>query len=74
MPQTDEQTRQLWREQCRRQLRRPLNARIKYGFVAASGRERVNRVFEKMSDYRAWCERSLPSYLGYGRANVAAEV
>lgn len=74
MPQTDEQTRQLWREQCRRQLRRPLSARLKYGFVAASGRERVNRVFEKMSDYRAWCERNQPSYLGYGRATGAAEV
>ena len=64
----------LWREQCRRQLRRPLSARLKYGFVAASGRERINRSFETMSDYRAWCAQNLPSYLGYGRADAAPEV
>jgi hypothetical protein len=68
MPQTDETTLQLWREQCRRQLRRPMSARLKYGFVATANRERVNRSFTTMSDYRSWCSTHYPSYLGYGAA------
>lgn len=72
MPQTDEATLQLWREQCRRQLRRPMSARLKYGFVATANRERVNRSFTTMSEYRAWCESHQPSYLGYGAAATTA--
>ena len=64
----------LWREQCRRQLQRPMSARLKYGFVAAAHRERINRSFDTMHDYRAWCEQNLPSYLGYGRADAAPKV
>ena len=26
------------------------------------------RIFEKMQDYRHWCERKLPKWLGYGKA------
>lgn len=74
MHHTDEQTRELWREQCRRQLRRPMSARLKYGFVSAANRERVNRSFATMKEYREWCERSLPAYLGYGSANAAPKV
>ena len=25
------------------------------------------RAFETMAEYRSWCERNLPSWLGYGR-------
>jgi hypothetical protein len=25
------------------------------------------RAFDTMADYRAWCERELPTWLGYGR-------
>jgi hypothetical protein len=25
------------------------------------------RAFDKMADYRAWCQSALPSWLGYGR-------
>ena len=25
------------------------------------------RAFETMTEYREWCERSLPAWLGYGR-------
>jgi hypothetical protein len=74
MAQTDEETKQLWREQCRRQMKRPMSARLKYGFVVARDRERVNRVFDTMSDYRAWCESNLPSYLGYERADKPSKV
>lgn len=68
MPQTNEETLQLWREQCRRQMKRPLSARLKYGFVRVSNRDHTNRSFATMSEYRAWCEQHQPSYLGYGHA------
>jgi hypothetical protein len=71
MKQTDEQVEEAFREQCRRQMDRPLALRIKYGF------NRVHkpvlddapwRSFESMAAYRAWCETRLPAYLGYRRA------
>ena len=57
-----------FREQCRRQLDRPLALRVKYGF------NRVHkpvlddapwRAFRTMAEYRAWCEKNLPEYLGF---------
>ena len=59
---------QAFREQCRRQIARPLEARMKYGFC------RVHRpvldtpgvrVFDTMEEYREWCARELPAYLGF---------
>jgi hypothetical protein len=58
----------LFREQCRRQLRRPLEARMKYGFcrVARPGLNApAARVFESTRAYREWCAATLPAYLGY---------
>lgn len=52
-------------------MERPLALRIKYGF------NRVHkpvlddapwRSFDSMADYRAWCEKNLPEYLGFKRA------
>jgi hypothetical protein len=57
-----------FREQCRRQLRRPLSDRIKYGFNRTYKPvldDAPWRVFDTMAEYRAWCEASLPEYLGY---------
>jgi hypothetical protein len=57
-----------FREQCRRQLDRPLELRVKYGF------NRVHkpvlddapwRSFATMAEYRAWCAENLPEYLGF---------
>jgi len=57
-----------FREQCRRQMARPLEARMKYGWC------RVNRpvldkpgtrVFSSTQAYREWCAANLPSYLGF---------
>ena len=68
MKQTDQQTDEAFREQCRRQLARPLATRIKYGF------NRVHkpvlddapwRSFNSMAEYRAWCANNLPEYLGF---------
>ncbi len=58
----------LWREQCRRQMARPLAARIKYGFhrtykpVMDDARFRA---FDTTADYRRWCDENLPEWLGY---------
>jgi hypothetical protein len=59
-----------FRDQCRRQMERPLALRIKYGFVRPLNQtqnESGCRVFETMADYRSWCENNLPAYLGYKR-------
>ena len=57
-----------FREQCRRQIARPLEARMKYGFC------RVHRpvldtpgvrIFSSTKEYREWCAANLPAYLGF---------
>jgi hypothetical protein len=66
--QTDEEADEAFREQCRRQMDRPLALRIKYGFnrvykpVLDDAR---SRSFNSTAEYRAWCEANLPEYLGY---------
>jgi hypothetical protein len=60
-----------FREQCRRQMERPLATRIKYGFYRvhkAVADDAPWRSFDSMAEYRAWCESNLPDYLGYKRA------
>lgn len=57
-----------FREQCRRQMARSLETRMKYGFC------RVHRpvldtpgvrIFSSTAEYRAWCAAHLPAYLGF---------
>ena len=64
---------QAFREQCRRQMARPLEARMKYGFC------RIHRpvldtpgvrVFSSTKAYREWCAANLPAYLGFQPAPV----
>jgi hypothetical protein len=62
---------EVWREQCRAQLRRDVMMRIKYGFCHVHKPvldDAPARAFTTMAEYREWCERNLPSYLGYQRA------
>lgn len=57
-----------FREQCRRQLKRSVEERIKYGFFKnyKPVLDDVDyRSFEKMEDYRKWADENLPRYLGY---------
>jgi hypothetical protein len=57
-----------FRQQCRRQLKRSLDQRIKYGFFRNYKPIEDDvpvRVFEKMEDYRKWADENLPRYLGY---------
>ncbi len=57
-----------FREQCRRQMQRPLDARIRYGFCRMYKPvldDAPWRVFDTMAEYRAWCAAKLPDYLGF---------
>ena len=58
-----------FREQCRRQMQRPLATRIRYGFCRRRSEpgEATTRAFATMAEYRAWCEANLPDYLGLRR-------
>jgi hypothetical protein len=61
---------EAWREQCRQQLERDVMTRIKYGFCHVHKPvldDAPFRAFKTMAEYRDWCERSLPAYLGYRR-------
>ena len=64
---------QAFREQCRRQMARPIATRMKYGFC------RVHRpvldtpgtrIFATTQAYREWCAENLPAYLGFQPAPV----
>ena len=49
---------------------RPLALRMRYAFVRTYKPvldDAPFRAWDSMSEYRAWCERSLPVWLGYGR-------
>ena len=70
MKQTDQETDELFREQCRRQMDRPLSLRIKYGFFRTHKPvldDAPWRSFNSMAEYREWCEKNLPAYLGFKR-------
>ena len=68
MMEVDQTDEELWREQCRRQMARPLALRERYGFVSVYRPvmdDAPYRIFNTMADYRKWCDENLPAYLGY---------
>jgi hypothetical protein len=68
--QNDEQAMEEFREQCRRQMERPVRDRMKYGFYRMHKPvldDAPWRTFNSTAEYREWCERNLPEYLGYKR-------
>jgi hypothetical protein len=51
--------------------RRTAEERMRYAFIHTYKPvldDARYRSFETMADYRRWCERELPSWLGYGRS------
>jgi hypothetical protein len=71
MKQTDQQAEEAFREQCQRQMDRPLELRMKYGFCRTHKPvldDAPWRSFDSMAAYRAWCEANLPEYLGFKSA------
>ena len=60
-----------FRDQCRRQMQRSIEDRIKYGFCRMYKPvldDAPWRAFETMAEYREWCATHLPDYLGFKRA------
>lgn len=58
-----------FRRQCERNLKRSVADRMRYGFnyVYKPVLDDAEwRSFETMEDYREWCRKNLPKYLGYG--------
>jgi hypothetical protein len=59
-----------WLEEFEAARRRPLETRLRYGFVRTYKPvldDASYRSFDTMEDYRGWCEENLPDWLGYGR-------
>ena len=50
--------------------RRPLPLRMRYAFIHTYKPvldDARFRAFETMREYREWCEKNVPAWLGYGR-------
>jgi hypothetical protein len=62
--------RQEWEEEFAAAARRPLQQRFKYAFIKTYKPvldDAPSRSFDSMAEYREWCEKNLPRWLGYGR-------
>jgi hypothetical protein len=67
-PAPDEAEDLQFREQCRRQLERTIETRMRYGFcrVPRPGFDACEaRVFPSTRAYREWCAANLPASFGY---------
>jgi hypothetical protein len=59
-----------WLAEFEAAARRPLPLRMRYAFIKTYKPVMDDarfRSFETMEHYRQWCEKNLPSWLGYGR-------
>ena len=59
-----------WEDEFEAAARRSLSTRFRYAFVRTYKPvldDATYRSFDTMAEYRSWCERNLPSWLGYGR-------
>ena len=59
-----------WLEEFEAAARRPLSLRWKYAFIRTYKPvldDASYRAFDRMEDYRRWCEQNLPDWLGYAR-------
>ena len=59
-----------WLAEFEAAARRPLATRLRYAFVRTYKPvldDARYRSFDRMEDYRRWCEENLPDWLGYGR-------
>lgn len=66
----DPATSAQWRAEFEAASRRSLETRLNYAFIKTYKPvldDARFRSFATMADYRAWCEKELPGWLGYGR-------
>ena len=57
-----------WLEEFEAAARRPLELRIRYGFIKTYRPvldDASFRAFDTMAEYREWCNRALPRWLGF---------
>ena len=68
-PGSSDSERQGWIAEFEAAARRPLALRMRYAFIRTYKpvlNDAPYRSFERMADYRQWCDTHLPSWLGYG--------
>jgi hypothetical protein len=59
-----------WLAEFEAAARRPLEQRMRYSFIHTYKPvldDAPYRAFDSMSEYRDWCEKHLPAWLGYHR-------
>ena len=59
-----------WLAEFEAAARRPLERRMRYAFIKTCKPvldDATFRAFDTLEQYRQWCERELPDWLGYGR-------
>ena len=59
-----------WFQEFEAASHRPLKTRLRYSFIHTYKPvldDVPYRAFDTLKDYRQWCEKNLPSWLGYGR-------
>jgi hypothetical protein len=59
-----------WHEEFEAAAKRPLVQRMRYAFIRTYKPvldDARYRSFDTMQQYREWCEKNLPDWLGYGR-------
>ncbi len=59
-----------WEKEFEAAARRPLELRMRYAFIRTYKPvldDAKYRSFDTMAEYREWCEKNLPDWLGYGR-------
>jgi hypothetical protein len=65
-----------WLEEFEAAARRPLRLRMKYAFIKTYRPvldDAKYRSFDTMEDYRRWCERELPDWLGFRRVDLPTQ-
>jgi hypothetical protein len=66
----DAETERQWHAEFAAAARRPLRQRMRYAFIHTYKPVMDDarfRAFDTMEEYRQWCEKNLPDWLGYGR-------
>ena len=59
-----------WLAEFEAAAKRPLSVRLNYSFIKTYKPvldDAPYRSFDSMEQYRNWCEKNLPKWLGYGR-------
>lgn len=64
-----------WLAEFEAAAHRSLETRLRYAFIHTYKPvldDAPYRAFDTMEDYRRWCEKHLPDWLGYGRIRISS--